>query len=145
MTRQQSSRLLLFSLPALVGGVYLGFALWFAPGWANVWPGLPQREVCPAGLTALAFLGGMCLVVGFEAAILSRFASRRDRVARSAFASWLLSGWLQHVEARPAPITLPHALTSPSLAPTYPDFFPFSLTCQRWRRCMVLACKSMPP
>jgi hypothetical protein len=91
MTRQQGNRLLLFSLVALAGGVYLGFGLWFAPGWANGWPGLPQREVWPTGLTALAFVVGMCLVIGFGAAILSRVA-KRERAANGAFAVWLLCG-----------------------------------------------------
>ncbi len=95
MTRQQADHLLLLSLIALGcagGGAYFGFGFWFAPGWANGWPGVPQRVAWPAGLTALAFLIGMCLVFGTGAAIGSRLGSCRYRVVIGALAVWSVCG-----------------------------------------------------
>src|SRR5689334_24587196 len=92
MTRQQADRLFLSSLLALLVGVFVGCGFWFAPGWAKGWPGLTQRVVWPAGVTALVFVIGIWLVVGSGAAACSRLGSGRDQVAPGALAVWLVCG-----------------------------------------------------
>src|SRR5262245_46670828 len=62
--------LALLSLLALVGEAYVGFALWFAPGWANGWPfGLRRQVVWPCGLAVMLFLLLMTLAVAAGAVV----------------------------------------------------------------------------
>ena len=72
MTRQQSDRLSLYALLGSLAGGYIGFRFWFAPGWANGWPGLPRRLLWSVGLTVVAFLTGVAVVVGSGAAACTR-------------------------------------------------------------------------
>ena len=49
---------------------FFGFGLWFAPGWANEWPGgLPIHLVWPVGMTAVATAILLTMAVGFGAAV----------------------------------------------------------------------------
>jgi hypothetical protein len=74
------------SLALAGGGLFFGFGLWFAPGWANEWPGLPQKVVWPAGMSILAFVAGAAPIIGFGAYICSRLGGGRQ--SRWALAVW---------------------------------------------------------
>jgi hypothetical protein len=48
----------------LLGELSIGFGLWFAPGWANGWPGgLSIYFVWPAGMTLILF--AILMTIGF--------------------------------------------------------------------------------
>jgi hypothetical protein len=73
---------------ALPAEVFAMFALWFAPGWANRWPGgLPIHVVWPAGLSALVFLTTMTVAM----AVIAGACLWADRpLGRRAFGLWLV-------------------------------------------------------
>jgi hypothetical protein len=49
----------------LIACGFLGFGLWFAPGWANGWPfGLHRNVVWPLGLAVLVFGAVLGAIVG---------------------------------------------------------------------------------
>jgi hypothetical protein len=49
----------------LIACGFVGFGLWFAPGWANGWPfGLHINVVWPLGLAALVFVAVLGAIVG---------------------------------------------------------------------------------
>lgn len=81
------------TLPALLLEAWLGFALWFAPGWANGWPfGLTIHTVWSAGMAAIASVMLMTLAAGVGAAACSLLL-RHDvepRHLRRAYRAWLV-------------------------------------------------------
>jgi hypothetical protein len=89
MTQEQADRLGFGSLVAALAAAGVGVSLWFAPGWANGWPGLPQQVVWPVGVTLVTFLFAASLVVACGAAFRSLF---RGRAADWAFVAWCASG-----------------------------------------------------
>jgi hypothetical protein len=70
-----------------------GFQFWFAPGWANGWPGgFTIYRVWSAGMTAYLFIALMTAGIGSGALIallLSHFSPVRRRAAL-AFCAWLV-------------------------------------------------------
>jgi hypothetical protein len=72
---------------------FIGFGLYFAPGWANGWPfGLTIHVVWSSGMTVLLFLLTVTLAVAIGAAVglcCSWFKAGR-RESRRAFALWLV-------------------------------------------------------
>lgn len=73
-----------------VEGFY-GFGLWFAPGWANRWPGgLSIHVVWPAGMTAVAAAMLMTAAVGVGAAVAAGYQSQSgEPPSRLAVRLWL--------------------------------------------------------
>jgi hypothetical protein len=90
MTSRQAAQICFCALLAVPVGVFFGFGLWFAPGWANGWPGLPQREVWPAGLATVAFVTVLCAAVGPGIAVCSRLGGDRGQAARWPFRTWVI-------------------------------------------------------
>lgn len=67
--------------------LFIGFGLWFSPGWANGWPGLRSQLVLAAGLSAHAAVVLMTMLVGIWALYAAGSELRSDRL-RSATVAW---------------------------------------------------------
>jgi hypothetical protein len=80
---------------ACVGEIWFGFGLWFAPGWANGWPGgLSIHTVWSGGMAALLFLMLLTLAVG-AGAVIGSLCTTSERVPRRGlllYAAWLAAG-----------------------------------------------------
>jgi hypothetical protein len=76
---------------ALAAECFVGFGLWFAPGWANQWPGgLSIDVVWPAGMTAFAAVMLMTAAVGVGASLAAGYQYWSGHsLGRSAIALWL--------------------------------------------------------
>jgi hypothetical protein len=77
---------------ALLPELFFGFGLWFAPGWANGWPGgLTIYRVWSAGMTACLFVMMSTIGVGAGGMIgLSLKLSRQNRLAELVVLAWLV-------------------------------------------------------
>lgn len=93
MNKKQWDELADASLMALGVECYLGFGLWFAPGWSNG-GGLPQNVVWPAGMTFMAFVIMMTAALWGASVACSRLdkSGATSRVVGASFAVWLLTG-----------------------------------------------------
>jgi hypothetical protein len=89
MTSRQAKVLFLCSLLAVPVGAHLGFGLWFAPGWANGWPGLPQRVIWPAGLTVVGFLSVLFPLLGLGMLLCSWLCGNKRQAARWTTGTWV--------------------------------------------------------
>lgn len=89
MPRSSWIVLALATLYTLAVEMFMGFGLWFAPGWANGWPGgLSFHVVWSAGMAGIVFL----LVVTAAVAMGAVFVASSDRTEanRRAFVIWLI-------------------------------------------------------
>ena len=81
------------ALGALAVELIFGFQFYFAPGWANGWPGgLSIYRVWSAGMTAYLFIMMMTVGIGVGATaifLLCRFPAVRRRSA-AVFWTWLV-------------------------------------------------------
>jgi hypothetical protein len=67
--------------------LFVGFGLWFSPGWANGWPGLRTQLVVAAGLSAHAAVVLLTIFVGIWALYAAGSELSTDRL-RSATVAW---------------------------------------------------------
>lgn len=76
---------------AFAAEAFAGFGLWFAPGWANRWPGGPSIHlVWPAGLTAVAGAMLLTAAAGVGAVLAAAYQRRAGRPpGRRALLAWL--------------------------------------------------------
>lgn len=92
MSRGRWNTIALGALVAFACEASFGFALWFAPGWANGWPlGLTIHTVWSTGMVVLLFLLSLTSAVSVGAAIGSVCARSEvgRRWDRPVFAAWL--------------------------------------------------------
>src|SRR4051794_5471702 len=88
------------TVAAVAGAVFLaelfvGFGLWFNPGWANGWPGgLSIHVVLPTGLAAHTAVTLMTAAVGLAAAGLALFNRPSNRGVLVFFLVVMLAGTL---------------------------------------------------
>jgi hypothetical protein len=102
MSRTAWNTILLGSLGTGVLECGLGFSLFFAPGWANGWPGgLSIHTVWSSVMTAFLLLFLMTLAVGVGAAVGSLCAWRG---VGTRYGPWLYAAWL--VASAAAALTL---------------------------------------
>ncbi len=82
------------AIAAFASEAWVGFSLWFAPGWANGWPGgLRIHTVWSTGMAGLLFLLTLTLAVGVGAAVgylCIRFEVGH-RWGHRVFAAWLIA------------------------------------------------------
>lgn len=77
------------ALVALAGEAFAGFGLWFAPGWANGWPGgLSFHAVWSVGMAGVVFLLIVTTAVAVGATLFA--VSDRAEANRRALLIWLI-------------------------------------------------------
>jgi hypothetical protein len=80
------------ALVMLGAELQVGVQLWFAPGWANGWPGgLSIHRVWSTGMTVIFFVIQMTIGIGLGA-LIGLFLCRSSPGRR--FAGWVFGVWL---------------------------------------------------
>ena len=92
MSRAKWNRIVLGALCSLLVEFWLGFPFYFAPGWANGWPGLSIYEVWSAAMASFLFVMMMTAAVGLGAAVgsLCAWCGIGLRHGRLAYTAWLI-------------------------------------------------------
>jgi hypothetical protein len=93
LTSTSWKRLVIVALVATVGEMYFGFALFFAPGWANEWPfALTIHSVWAAGIALMLFVVLMTLGAGLGGLVglMCSWRGIGSKHGLSVYITWLL-------------------------------------------------------
>lgn len=86
-------RIIVVASAGMLLELYVGFSLWFAPGWANGWPGLSMHAVWSAGMSFVlaTFLITVAIGVGGVVGLTLGLRGIGLRYGLIAYSAWLLS------------------------------------------------------